>query len=225
MKRVKLIKWGMLTASSVLLAACGGGTEQTPPAEQPADTATQDTTAPETGDTSVGTGDTSQDTSQEGGAAGNNQPNTTQQGINNMTFDTSLDDAIQTFNEEFNNPNIESIHFDEEDGRHTYDFEGFDDTNEYSLEIDAQSGEVLNREQESENDDDNDDVLNLEGIISPEEAMSIAAEEAGSGHVEEWELDVENGTTVYEIDMEGTDGAFDDDDLRVNAQTGEILNQ
>uniref|UniRef100_UPI0030C73EE9 PepSY domain-containing protein n=1 Tax=Atopococcus tabaci TaxID=269774 RepID=UPI0030C73EE9 len=69
------------------------------------------------------------------------------------------------------------------------------------------------------------DILNLEGIIMQEEEMSHAEEEAGSGHVEEWELDVENGTTNYEIDMEGTDGAFDDDDIRVNAQTGEIINQ
>lgn len=229
MLRTKLIKLGVVSASSLLLlAACGdGGTgTETPPAEEPTvtdttqDTTQTDTTAPATEDT---TADTAQDTSQEGGAVGENQPTgNTQQGINNMDFATSLDDAIQMFNDEFNNPNIESIQFDEDDGRYTYEFEGFDETNDYEAEIDAQSGEFFQREQESDSDMD-DDVLDLEGIITPEEAMSAALEHTGSGYVESWELDVENGITVYEIDVEDTDGVFDED-IDVNAQTGEIVN-
>jgi uncharacterized membrane protein YkoI len=110
--------------------------------------------------------------------------------------------------------NIDEIEFEREDGRYVYDFEGWDGEFEYEMEIDAQTGEILS--QETEADTDHDDILDLDGIISPQEAMAIALEAAGSGYVEEWDLELENGFTVYEVDIEGGE------DQDVDAHTGEI---
>lgn len=135
-------------------------------------------------------------------------------GIENIEFPISVQDAIEIFNNEFGSPNIDEIKFERDDGRYVYDFEGWDGEFEYEMEIDAQTGEILS--QETEADTDHDDILDLDGIISPQEAMAIALEAAGSGYVEEWDLELENGFTVYEVDIEGGE------DQDVDAHTGEI---
>ncbi|MBM6613955.1 PepSY domain-containing protein [Desemzia sp. RIT804] len=144
------------------------------------------------------------------------------QGINEQEFDISLDDAIQIYNETHPNSSIESIEFDDDDAKYEYDFDGFDDANEYELSIDASTGEAVDRETDSDNDDNNE-ALNLDNIVSPQEAMTTALEEVGSGYVDSWHLDTENGLTVYEISIENSQD--DDDDIIINAQTGEFINK
>lgn len=144
------------------------------------------------------------------------------QGINEQEFEISLDDAIQIYNETHPNSSIESIEFDDDDAKYEYDFDGFDDTNEYELSIDASTGEAVDRETDS-GDDDNNEALNLDNIVSPQEAMTTALEEVGSGYVDSWHLDTENGITVYEISIE--DSQDDDDDIIINAETGEFMHR
>ncbi|WP_027108291.1 PepSY domain-containing protein [Lacticigenium naphthae] len=144
-------------------------------------------------------------------------------GLETMDFDFSLTDAINHFNENFSDPMIESIQFDEEDGEYVYDIEGFDSANDYEMRLTAESGEILFEETEEENNDDTDDSLDVTSILNPKEAMNRVLDYVGSGYVEKWELDVENDLTVYEIDLEDTEDISDDDDVKVNAQTGEIV--
>lgn len=145
----------------------------------------------------------------------------TGQGINNQEFDVTLNDAIDIYNENHPNTTIESITFDEESGKYEYDIDGFDDTTEYGLTIDAATGEVTENETDNEDNDDNNEALNLENILSPQEAMTAALEEVSSGYVDEWQLERDNGTTVYEISIE--DSQEDDDDIVLKAETGEII--
>lgn len=148
----------------------------------------------------------------------------TTQGINEQEFDISLDDAIQIYNETHPDSSIESIDFDEDDGKYEYDFDGFDDTNEYELSIDATSGEAVDKDTDNDNDNDDDnDALNLDNIVSPQDAMTTALEEVGSGYVDGWQLDTENGLTVYEISIENSQD--DDVDIIINAATGEFMNR
>lgn len=135
-------------------------------------------------------------------------------GIENVEFEVSVQEAIDMFLTEFDNPHIDEIEFDREDGRYVYDFEGWDGEFEYEMEIDAQTGEILSVE--TERDTDHDDILELEDILSPQEAMAIALEVSGGRYVEEWDLEVEDGFTVYDIDVEGGE------DVDVDAHTGEI---
>jgi uncharacterized membrane protein YkoI len=135
-------------------------------------------------------------------------------GIETVVFEVSLEEAIETFSAEFNQPYIDEIEFDNEDGRYVYDFEGWDGQFEYEMKIDARTGEIIEKEKESETD--RDDILDLENILSPQEAMAIALEVSGGRYVKEWTLEVEDGVTVYDVDVEGGE------DVDVDARTGEI---
>lgn len=212
---VKRIQMGFISLSALtVLAACGnGGTQEEPPAQEdptteepapaPEDEASQDGAAD---DDTAGQDDTAPDTAD------------TSSGIYNVEFQVSLDDAIQTFYDTFGDDvTIDQIDFDEENGIYEYDIDGWDQENEYSLEINADTGEIL--EESSESDDDQDDTLDLENIITPQEAMDIAVEEAGSDIVEQWTIEEDDGLTVYEVELENAD----DDDIKIDASTGDII--
>lgn len=222
MSTSKAIRLGVLSLSaSLLLAACDDNdTQDTTPVEddteQTGDTdAGDDTAADNTGedDTDDTAADNTSDDETDGAADDANDS----QGIQGMTFSVSLDDAIDQFYETFGSEdiNISEIQFNYDDGRYLYEFEGWDGQYEYELDIDAETGEIV--QQEQDDDDDSGDILDLEGIISPEEAMEAALDASGSGYVEEWGLEVEDGRTIYDIDVEGGS------DQQVDAQTGDVL--
>lgn len=144
-------------------------------------------------------------------------------GIEEKEFAISLDDAVAKFKEAFDDDSIEisSIELDEDDGKYTYDIEGFKENKEYEASIDAESGEVLAKEEE--NDDDNDDMdddiaIDFTKIISPKEAMAKALEN-NTGYVKSYEIDHDDNRIVYEIDIE------DGDDVELDAESGDILHK
>lgn len=230
MNMSKRIKLGIVSLSSVaLLAACGdNGTNDSLGTTPVAPENTEETQADNTGDSTGGT--TGEDTTEETGETtdssnegtsddtnddtGEQANDTDSPGIENIEFPITVQEAIDIFNNEFGSPNIDEIQFDREDGRYVYDFEGWDGEFDYEMKVDAQTGEILS--QERDDDSDSDDILDLDGIISPQDAMRIALEATGSGYVEEWDLELKNGSTVYEVDIEGGQ------DQDVDAHTGEI---
>lgn len=212
--------------SAGILGACGtdSGTEDQSSATQ------ETTTESQSDDTSSETSSSSESASSEESSSSNGNQNN-QQGINNQEFSILLEDAVQIFNDTNPGASIESVQFDDDDDEtYEYDVDGFDDTTEYELSIDANSGETRDQETDNDDDDDNDnEALNFENIISPQEAMDSALSEIGSGHVEEWELDMDNGRPVYDISLENTDNQNDDDDdndeITIHAETGEVLSR
>ena len=227
MTRSKALRLGMLSMSAgLLLAACDTDDTPTDPAPMEEDTTETDDTEPieetpaddegtddmsDTEDDSMGTDDSEESSADETPAQ------TDSPGIEGMTFSITLDDAIDLFYETFGSEdiNIEQISFDDDDGRYLYEIDGWDGEFEYELDIDAETGEIVKQEQEEETD--TDDVLDLDGIITPNEAMDAALEASGSGYVQEWQLEVENDRTIYEIDVEGGE------DQDVDAHSGDVL--
>lgn len=206
MKTKKIVTLASLLSIGVL-ASCSADDSVTPVPAPESDSASESGGTENTSESSEETTTTNDDTAGSG------------PGIENMTFEISVYDAIDTYNETFPDTMIESIYFDEDDGRFEYEFDGFDSNNEYELTIDATTGDILDQEQDDDDDND-DDPLDLDGIIPPEEAFEVALNESGDGYVDDWELDVKSGVTVYEIDLEGVSG---DDDFIVDAHTGEFL--
>lgn len=234
MRFTKKAKLGLATLSSVaLLAACGnngnGDTLGTTPVEpdtseeveENTEETTQDEEETSTEETIENTeSDTQEETqteetaNEEESTPATDGDNQDSPGIENIEFPISVHEAIDIFNNEFGTPHIEEIEFEREDGRYVYEIEGWDGEFEYEMDIDAQTGEILS--QETEADTDEEDILDLDGIISPQEAMAIALEVSGGDYVEEWELELEDGYTVYDIDIEGGE------DQDVDAHSGDI---
>lgn len=209
----KSLKLALLTSASVLtLAACGDNTTQET-TEPETEEQTTDTTEDSATDENTDTTDENTDDQGDDQAA-----NTDSQGIENMDFAVSLQDAVETFKGEVGDDAVQitDVNFDTENGTYVYEFTGFSNGTEYEGSVDAENGDVVDFESEAGEDMD-DDVLDLDNVVDPSEAMTVALDSTGSGYVKEWELDVENGTPVYEIDIENAS------DVKVNAETGEVL--
>lgn len=141
-------------------------------------------------------------------------------GIQDKEFAVSLDDAVTKFREEFPAEGVEitSVELDHDDDRYEYDIQGYDNENEYELVIDAESGEIISREEEQDDVDPDDLAIDFVKIISPEEAMAKALEN-NTGYVKSYELESEDGKLVYDIDVE------EGDDVKLDAETGDILSK
>lgn len=140
-------------------------------------------------------------------------------GIEDKEFKISLDDAVKKFKEEFKADEIEvsSLEFDEDNGKYAYDIKGFNGNDEYEAKIDADSGEILSKEQDKENDADDKKAIDFTKIKDAKEAIKKALEN-NKGFVKSYELDVnDEGKTIYEIDVVGGD------DVELDAETLDII--
>lgn len=140
-------------------------------------------------------------------------------GIEDKEFKISLDDAVKKFKEEFKADEIEvsSLEFDEDNGKYAYDIKGFNGNDEYEAKIDADSGEILSKEQDKENDSSDKKAIDFTKIKDSKEAIKKALEN-NKGFVKSYELDVnDQGKTVYEIDVVGGD------DVELDAETLDII--
>lgn len=140
-------------------------------------------------------------------------------GIEGKEFKVSLDDAVSKFKEAFKVDGIEvsSLEFDEDDGKYVYDIKGFKDGEEFEAKIDAESGEVLSKEQDKDDDTKDDMAIDFTKVKAPKEAMEKALEN-NKGYVKSYELDFnDQGKLVYEIDVENGD------DVELDAETLDII--
>ena len=140
-------------------------------------------------------------------------------GIEDKEFKISLDDAVKKFKEEFETEEIEisAIEFDEDNGKYAYDIKGFNGNDEYEAKIDADSGEILSKEQDKEDDSSDKKAIDFTKIKDSKEAIKKALEN-NKGFVKSYELDVnDEGKTVYEIDVVGGD------DVELDAETLDII--
>ena len=133
--------------------------------------------------------------------------------------DTSMEDAVEIFYDHFKDDsiNIKSIKLNFFNESLDYVIEGFKDGQEYELKIAATNGVVVD-EKTDKDDDMDDEALDLKNIITAKEAMEKALEGQKEGAwVVEYELEIDDGKAVYDIDIE------DGQDVKIDATTGEII--
>lgn len=130
----------------------------------------------------------------------------------------NLDKAVESFKEAFPNKEITltAISLEVEGNSYIYDVEGYDKEGEYQASIDANSGDVLNKEEEKERNHDKES-LDLSSIISLEEAIEKAQASRDGAKAKEWSLSIDDGFTLYEIELDKGE------DLTIDATNGEIV--
>lgn len=131
----------------------------------------------------------------------------------------TLEEAIDAFYAHFKDETIEltSAELDEENGKYCYGIKGFKDGQEYEAVLDANTLEIISEKTETE-DDTTVMAIDRKAIKTAKEAMEKALEgQAENVYIEGYELEVENGKAVYDIDLENAE------DVRIDAATGEII--
>ena len=131
----------------------------------------------------------------------------------------NLEEAIDAFYTHFGNEAIDltGAGLEEEDGKYCYEINGFKDGEEYELVLDANTLDVISENKETE-DDANVLVIDRTKLITAKEAMEKALEGQADGvYVEGYELEVENGKAIYDIDLENAS------DVKIDAASGEII--
>lgn len=216
MKNKKIV---LLLATALVLGACGNE------AAKPADDAKkEETTVEEKVD------ETETKESKDGvKEVANDDKNDTddEKGVTNVNREPlpevgkTMEEAVDIFHAHFKDDsiNIKSIKLDFFNEALDYVIEGFKDGNEYELRIAAPNGEVV--EEKTDKDDDSDEkALDLKNIITAKEAMEKALEGQKEGAwVVEYELEIDDGKAVYDIDVEnGTD-------VKIDATTGEVIDK
>ncbi|MFD1065024.1 PepSY domain-containing protein [Oceanobacillus locisalsi] len=212
MKKILLLCFTLLL--SITLAACGTSD----------DSGSENGTANEP-DSSEDANDNNQDANIENENTDTNNSNDTTESNGDADLTSvslSTEDANEAFLDHFPGSNLTSIQLDEENGELVYDIEGYDDTLEYSAEID-QNGDVISDEREQKESDEQNNELVLGDYISAEEALSTASEapEAEGITARSWSLEFENGSPVYEVNFEDMDSQ--EVDVYIDAESGEQL--
>lgn len=197
-------KWTTLTMTTALalsLAACSND-----------DNKKQDTTN-ETNTTEENTNQTS---------------STSKETVNNLRAVTdmpvSVEDALKTFNEQFEGVKIASIELDESNGTFVYEIEGFNDTTKYSGEVD-ENNQLIKQEQEPVDLNDDDNVeLQLADYVKVEEAITTASKvtEVENSTPTSWSLNTDfNQDAVYKVDFE--DANQEEFQVIIDAKTGKQI--
>lgn len=103
------------------------------------------------------------------------------------------------------------------DNRLVYEIELVSGTRETSIDIDATSGTVFDRD--VDDDGDMSEVIDLTGVIEPGRAMAVAVK-ASPGRVVEWTIERDHGRLVYDVEVRK---AGDSSDVIIDAKTAEVV--
>ncbi|KAA9298071.1 MULTISPECIES: PepSY domain-containing protein [Aerococcus] len=219
----KKLKISLVSLASIFtLAACGQANDGGDKANTDQNESSQEVSQETKGETASKEENQDQQESKEGNKD-QAESSQDQEGIENKEYAVSIEDAVNTFNEETGaqDVKIEEIEFDyeEEFSKYTYEIQGYNAENEWDMHIDPDSGEVLKVEAEKEANDETKQ-LEVTSLITPKEAMKKALAEHPDQKVKNWELSVDdNGVIHYEVDLTNVD------DVDVNATSGEIINK
>ncbi|MFD1336966.1 PepSY domain-containing protein [Oceanobacillus iheyensis] len=141
---------------------------------------------------------------------------------NNKQPTLSSEDITSIVNEQYEG-DITDFELDRDDNQIHYEVELINDDEEYDLEIDAETGEIIKENVEKFQLENKQGTKNSNvdssNFIGDKKAKEIALEQF-SGKVVEFELDEDDGKYVYEIEVrDGNKEA----DFEIDAVTGNVL--
>ena len=201
---MKIKNLSLILLASLILGACGN--KEVKPAEKPKQVTSQ------VEDTNTGVKEVSEDEKKTDDTDKEKAPEVAM----------NMEDAVKIFHEHnFGDASADSFNLDKLkveilDKDIIYSIEGFKDGKEYQLKINN-NGKIL--EEKIEDDDDKKKLaIDFTNIISGVDAMEKALEgQAEDVKVKEYELKIEDGKVVYDIELDNGK------DVKIDATTGDII--
>ena len=133
----------------------------------------------------------------------------------------SAEDAVKIFNDKYANVNIDEISFELDNGVYVYEINGFDDANEYEIEVNAADGSIIKDKREKDNTADKK-AIDLGLIKNIDELVATSLKDAGDGyHLDSFSIEHEAGITKLDIEVEDANGK--DIEYEYNLETKELI--
>ncbi|GGC89440.1 PepSY domain-containing protein [Enterococcus wangshanyuanii] len=145
---------------------------------------------------------------------------------NQVQVKVTLEDAVKAYQEAYPNTAITSLDLDPSFGTYYYEIKGVDDSKEYEVKINAETGELKKeREETLDREDQNgvekaNEALDLNNLKSMDDISKIAVDSFGEGQAIEWSLERELSTTYWEVKVQSGNQEMS---VKINAQTGDVL--
>lgn len=163
-----------------------------------------------------------QDVASEADTAGNDAKTDSNTATENA-ITLSAEDAVKIFTDKYANVKIDEISFEKDNGVYAYEINGFDDANEYELEVNASDGSIIKEKSEKDRNLD-DKAIDLALLESVDELIESVKTDAGEGfYLDSYSIDVEDSSSITKIDIEVKNANGKDIEYEYNLDTKELI--
>lgn len=163
-----------------------------------------------------------QDVASEADTAGNDAKTDSNTATENA-ITLSAEDAVKIFTDKYANVKIDEISFEKDNGVYAYEINGFDDANEYELEVNASDGSIIKEKSEKDRNLD-DKAIDLALLESVDELIESVKTDAGEGfYLDSYSIDVEDSSSITKIDIEVKNANGKDIEYEYNLETKELI--
>lgn len=132
----------------------------------------------------------------------------------------SVEEAFDMYLDKYPNAKINEIEFELEDDHYEYEIEGYDGNKEYELKINANSGEILEEDEDTEDEEQGE--LKRDDLGNVDKYLKEALADAGDGFwLDEYELKVKSNYTKFDIEVKNDKG--DKIKYKYDFNSGELL--
>lgn len=135
----------------------------------------------------------------------------------------SAEDAVKIFTDKYAGVSVDDISFEMKKGSYVYEINGFDDANEYEMEINAADGSIIKDKSEKDKNLD-DKAIDLALLGNANELIESAKTDAGEGfYLDSYSIDVEDSGSITKIDIEVKNASGKDIEYEYNLETKELI--
>ncbi|WP_251545614.1 PepSY domain-containing protein [Limosilactobacillus caecicola] len=128
--------------------------------------------------------------------------------------------AVKKFQKRYANAQVTSLTLEKKFGQYRYEIEGYDQSKERSMDINAKTGKVIKTSSDRLESDDQNQRLDFSKLINRKKANQVATKAVKGSKGIEWTLDHENGQAVWEVVVQK---GRHETEVVINAQNGKVL--
>lgn len=127
----------------------------------------------------------------------------TKNAVKKSQIKLSQTEALNKFDKKYSDKKIKEIDLKLDGNHYVYEIDGFDESKEYEMTINARTGkEIRSSSEKLDLDDRLQKSLDLDKTISRKEASEIAEKEVKNSVAKEWNLKMEDGKAIWEVTVE-----------------------
>lgn len=168
---------------------------------------TDDTNDTQTGDQGV---EENADDAQDASDDTNNDIEESAREMNYEDIKVTPEQAFDKFMELHPDAKVKEIDLDKELLEYQYVIEGYDDENNYEVKLNPVNGEVISDDSEAVDLDDENAEITKDQLAKADSIIEKAKAEDGSdSELDEWNISVENGSVVMDIEIGITQYSYD----------------